>query len=102
LRNTSVIIKPLPAIIICNIRGREAGMNRILVLILFCVIIIGSSCSRYDFDDRRYDSRFDRRFDPRYDRNFYDRMRYYRFPFCDRYGRCENPIWWMFWPFFFL
>jgi hypothetical protein len=58
--------------------------------------------SRYDFNDRRYDSRFDRRFDPRYDRNFYDRMRYYRFPFCDRYGRCENPIWWMFWPFFFL
>jgi hypothetical protein len=53
-------------------------------------------------DMTQFDRFDDRRFDPRYDRNFYDRMRYYRFPFCDRYGRCENPIWWMFWPFFFL
>jgi hypothetical protein len=29
-------------------------------------------------------------------------MRYYQYPYCDRYGRCENPIWWMFWPLFFL
>jgi len=57
--------------------------------------------SQYDMYDRRFDNRFDRRFDRRYDRFFYDPMRYYRFPFCDRYGRCENPIWWLFWPFFF-
>ena len=58
--------------------------------------------SRYDVDNRRYDRRFDRRFDRRYDRYFYDPMRYYQYPYCDRYGRCENPIWWMFWPLFFL
>ncbi len=57
--------------------------------------------TRYDYDDR-YDPMLDRRFDPRYDRYFYDPMRYYRFPYCDRYGRCENPIRWLFWPFFFL
>lgn len=62
--------------------------------------------TRYDrrFDDRRYD--FDRRFDYDrrydYDRRFDDRMRYYRFPYCDRYGRCSNDLWWLFWPFFFL
>ncbi len=61
--------------------------------------------SRYDFGDRRFDGRygrrFDRRYNRRYDRDFYDPMRYYQFPYCDRYGRCENPIWWMFWPLFF-
>ena len=57
--------------------------------------------------NNRYDSRFDRRYDNyynydrRYDRDYYDRMRYYQYPYCDRYGRCENPIWWMFWPLFF-
>ena len=59
--------------------------------------------NRYDYDyDRRYDRRYDNRYDRRYDRDFYDPMRYYRYPYCDRYGRCENPIWWMFWPLFFL
>ena len=63
--------------------------------------------NRYDnrYDDR-YDNRFDSRYDDRYD-NYYDRdfnrnMRYYQYPYCDRNGRCENPIWWLFWPFFFL
>lgn len=66
--------------------------------------------TRYDRFDNRYDNRFDNRYDNRrsdyndynrfYDRG-YDNMRYYRYPYCDRYGRCENPIWWLFWPFFF-
>ena len=54
--------------------------------------------NRYDYD---YDRFYDRRYDNRYDRD-YDRMRYYRYPYCDRYGRCDNSLWWMFWPFFFL
>ena len=67
--------------------------------------------NRYDNDfnrrfnrnyDLRYDNRFDNRFDRRYDRDYYDRMRYYQYPYCDRYGRCENPIWWLFWPLFFM
>ncbi|HHZ02436.1 MAG TPA: hypothetical protein GX396_05795 [Tissierellia bacterium] len=53
--------------------------------------------NRYDM----YDPRFDPRYDRRYDQNFYP-MRYYRYPYCDRYGRCENPIWWLFWPLFFM
>lgn len=55
---------------------------------------------RYDFN--RYDNRFDNRYDNRNDRR-YDRRydRYYRYPYCDRYGRCDNNLWWMFWPFFF-
>lgn len=62
---------------------------------------------RYDnmFDrgyDNRFDMRYDNRFDRRYDRDNYDSMRYYRYPYCDRYGRCENPIWWLFWPLFFM
>lgn len=54
--------------------------------------------NRYNYDNRRYDRRYNRR----YDRDFYDPMRYYQYPYCDRYGRCENPLWWMFWPLFFL
>lgn len=54
----------------------------------------------YDIYSSRYDRRFDRRFDRRLDRRF-DRS-YPFYPYCDRYGRCENPIWWLFWPFFFL
>ena len=50
------------------------------------------------YDYNRYNDRYDRRFD----RDYYDRDRYYRYPYCDRYGRCENPMWWLFWPFFFL
>jgi len=46
----------------------------------------------------RYDNRFDNRYDRRNDRR-YDR--YYRYPYCDRYGRCDNNLWWLFWPFFF-
>lgn len=64
--------------------------------------------TRYDRYDNRYDNRYynydrmyDRMYDRRYDRD-YDRRRYYQYPYCDRYGRCENPIWWMFWPLFFL
>ncbi len=60
--------------------------------------------NRYNYNyDRRFDNRFDRRYN-RYDRDrdFFDPMRYYRYPYCDRYGRCENPIWWIFWPLFFL
>ncbi|WP_312700370.1 hypothetical protein [Sedimentibacter sp.] len=67
------------------------------------------------FDDRRYmDDDYYRRYDDmyryyddmyRYDRNYdrrYDRDRYYQYPpFCDRYGRCENPIWWLLWPMLF-
>ncbi|HPX00283.1 MAG TPA: hypothetical protein PKY98_05975 [Sedimentibacter sp.] len=76
------------------------------------------SSNRYDMYERRfdpeYDVMYDRRFDPeydmmydrrydrRYDMDFYDPIRYYQFPYCDRYGRCENPIWWLFWPLFFL
>lgn len=58
---------------------------------------------RYD-NNWRYDNYYDndRRYDRRYDRDYYDRMRYYQYPYCDRYGRCENPIWWLFWPLFFL
>lgn len=52
--------------------------------------------------DRRYDNMYDRRYDRRYDRDFYDPMRYYRYPYCDRYGNCDNPIWWLFWPLFFM
>lgn len=52
--------------------------------------------SRYDtrrmFNNRRYNNQ--RRF------GGYDE-RYYQYPYCDRFGRCSNPIWWMFWPFFF-
>jgi len=56
--------------------------------------------SRYD---DRYDNRYDNRYyDNRYDRNYNRGMRYYQYPYCDRYGRCENPMWWLFWPFFFL
>lgn len=61
----------------------------------------------YDVYNSRYDNRFDRRFDRRGDRRFDRRSdrrfdnRYYQYPYCDRYGRCENPIWWLFWPFFF-
>lgn len=55
--------------------------------------------SRYDtrrmFNNRRYNNQ--RRFD---DYRRYD-DRYYQYPYCDRFGRCSNPIWWMFWPFFF-
>ena len=62
--------------------------------------------SRYDLNNRmfdgRYNRRYNRRYDPRYDRELYDPMRYYQYPYCDRYGRCENPTWWMFWPLFFL
>mgnify|MGYP001012682683 CR=1 FL=1 len=50
------------------------------------------------FDNRGYNNYmydYDRRFDRHYDR------RYYQYPYCDRYGRCQNPIWWLFWPFFF-
>jgi len=62
--------------------------------------------SRYD--NRRYDNTndMDRRFDNmnnnRYDRDYNQRMRYYQYPYCDSYGRCQNPMWWMFWPLFFL
>lgn len=54
------------------------------------------SINRYDYDrfDNRFDNRMDRRMDRRYDR-------YYRYPYCDRYGRCDNNLWWLFWPFFF-
>lgn len=53
--------------------------------------------------DNRFDRRYDNRFDRRFDRDYYnDPMRYYRYPYCDRYGRCENPIWWLFWPLFFM
>lgn len=53
---------------------------------------------RYDYD-RMFD--YDRRYDNRYDyRHDYDR--YYRYPYCDRYGNCQNPIWWLFWPLFFM
>jgi hypothetical protein len=51
------------------------------------------SINRYN--NRRYDRRLDRRYD-RWDDN-----RYYNYPDCDRTGRCRNPMWWMFWPFFF-
>ncbi|NLJ58191.1 MAG: hypothetical protein GX339_05030 [Tissierellia bacterium] len=56
--------------------------------------------NRYFYDDRMYD-RYNRPFNRRYNRGYYP-SRYYRYPFCDRYGRCENPIWWMFWPLFFM
>lgn len=63
--------------------------------------------TRYDRYDNRYNNyNFDRMYDRSYDRDYYGdydrRMRYYQYPYCDRYGRCENPIWWMFWPLFFL
>ena len=63
--------------------------------------------NRYDNMFDRYDNRYDNRYDyndydRRYDRAYDRNMRYYRYPYCDRYGRCENPIWWMFWPLFFL
>ena len=57
--------------------------------------------NRYDMYDDRYDQRYDPRYDRRYNRDYYP-MRYYPYPFCDRYGRCENPIWWYFWPLFFM
>ncbi|HAQ41469.1 MAG TPA: hypothetical protein DCM73_12005 [Clostridiales bacterium] len=68
--------------------------------------------NRYDRYDNRYNERYNDRYYNRYD-NYYDndgrynidfnrRMRYYQYPYCDRYGRCENPIWWLFWPFFFM
>ncbi len=64
--------------------------------------------TRYDrnnrYDERyynRYDNYYDRDYNRDYDEDFYRRMRYYRYPYCDRYGRCENPIWWLFWPLFF-
>lgn len=57
----------------------------------------------------RYDNIYDNRYynicdnyDRCYDRDYYRRMRYYQYPYCDRYGRCENPVWWLFWPFFFM
>lgn len=57
---------------------------------------------RYDYDNRfDYNRRYDNRYDNRYDYR-YDHDRYYRYPYCDRYGNCENPIWWLFWPLFFL
>lgn len=58
--------------------------------------------NRNDYD-RMYDNyrRYDNRHN-RYDRDRYDYDRYYRYPYCDRYGNCQNPIWWMFWPLFFL
>ncbi len=57
---------------------------------------------RYNYDNRfDYNRRYDNRYDNRYDYR-YDHDRYYRYPYCDRYGNCENPIWWLFWPFFFL
>jgi hypothetical protein len=62
--------------------------------------------TRYDRYDR-YNNRYYNRNDNYYDydrdldRNFDRRMRYYQYPYCDRYGRCENPIWWLFWPLFF-
>ncbi|WP_326911342.1 hypothetical protein [Sedimentibacter sp. MB31-C6] len=56
--------------------------------------------NRFRRYDDRYDYRYDRDFDDR--RYDYDRMRYYRYPYCDRYGRCDNSLWWLFWPFFFL
>ena len=60
--------------------------------------------SRYD---NRFDNRYDRfgnfnNYDMRYDRDFNRRNRYYQYPYCDRYGRCDNSLWWLFWPFFFL
>lgn len=63
--------------------------------------------TRYDNNfngrfDNRYDPRYDNYYDRTYPRDYYDPMRYYRYPFCDRYGRCENPIWWLFWPLFFM
>ena len=66
------------------------------------------SINRYDYDrfDNRFDNRYDNRNDNRNDRRFdrrYDRRydNYYRYPYCDRYGRCDNNLWWLFWPFFF-
>lgn len=62
------------------------------------------SINRYDGrrynQDNRYDMRYDMRYDRRYDRRF-DNDNYYRYPYCDRNGRCDNSLWWMFWPFFF-
>ena len=40
----------------------------------------GNRYDYYDYD--RYNDRYDRRFD----RDYYDRDRYYRYPYCDRYG----------------
>lgn len=48
----------------------------------------------------RYNNRRDNRMDNRRD-NRWDENMYYNYPDCDRYGRCRNPMWWMFWPFFF-
>ena len=58
--------------------------------------------ARYNRFDNRYDYDYNRMYDRRYDRDYDRRMRYYQYPYCDRYGRCENPMWWLFWPFFFL
>jgi len=68
--------------------------------------VYGTRFDRNNRYDNRYYDRYDNRFDNYYDRNydmdFNRRTRYYQYPYCDRYGRCENPIWWLFWPFFFL
>lgn len=60
--------------------------------------------ARYNRFNNRFNNRYnnyynyDRRYDPYFDR----RGNYYNYPYCDRYGRCSNPLWWMFWPMFFL
>jgi len=50
-------------------------------------------------NDRRYDQMNDRRNDRRYDQ--WDNNMYYNYPDYDRNNRSRNPMWWMFWPFFF-
>lgn len=56
--------------------------------------------ARRRYDNNMYDNNRRYDYDRWYDDNRYDE-RYYRYPYCDRYGRCRNPIWWLFWPFFF-
>lgn len=65
----------------------------------------------YNFDDPNYFIPDDENLYSmnRYN-NMYNHNRYYNnrnrnrnnyYPGCDRNGRCDNPMWWLFWPFFF-
>ena len=57
-------------------------------------------------EDMYNDNIEDLRYRNRYRGGYYNNNNYYNnsgwVPGCDRFGRCGNPIWWMFWPFFFL
>jgi len=69
------------------------------------------SFNRYDNrrieNDRRFDNQRpfdnDRRNDNQimFENDRRNDGRYNQYPYCDRNGNCGNPMWWLFWPFFF-